>query len=195
MKQFAGYKAEEMEMITALPAGGYVAKILGVKIQDYSWGSVLVLMFDVCEGEYRDFFTKKYRNNDREDKKWSGNYRLTIPKEGDQYYDTNKKMFGNAMWAVEASNSGYHWDWNEQGLVGKQIGVIFRNREWDYNGSTGWTTECGAVTSTENIKTGNFKVPKDRPLKRDSSDSSAPSFNASPASNFEDIPADEDLPF
>ena len=59
-----------------LPAGGYVAKVLTAIVEDYSWGEVLVISFDIAEGEYKDFFSKQYRENTREDKKWKGNFRL-----------------------------------------------------------------------------------------------------------------------
>lgn len=185
MEKFDGFKAEQTLWNEPLPAGGYVAQIFGAKEESYDWGNVLVISFDIAEGKYAGYFNDLYKNTDRDDKKWKGHYRLTVPKEGSQYFESNRRIFNNAIWAIEESNSGYHWDWNEAGLKGKFIGVLFRNREWEYNGSTGWTTECGAVTSVEKIRTGDFKIPKDKPLKKVDA----------PADNFTHLATDEDLPF
>ena len=167
MKAFNGLEIKKsMSANEPLPAGGYVAKILNAKVEEYSWGEVLVISFDIAEGEYKDFFSKQYKENTREDKKWKGNFRLTVPQESNQYFDSQKRTFGNAIWAIEESNPGYHWDWNEATLKGKMVGVLFRNFEWSMDdGRSGWSTECCTFVSVEDVRTGNFKHPKDKPLR------------------------------
>ena len=166
MKAFNGLEIKKsVSTSEPLPAGGYVAKILNAKVEEYSWGEKLVISFDIAEGEYKDFFSKQYNENTREDKKWKGNFRLTVPNEGNQYFDSQKRTFGNAIWAIEDSNSGYHWDWNESALKGKTVGVLFRNYEYDVDGRQGWSTECCTFVSVEDVRTGNFKHPKDKPLR------------------------------
>ena len=190
MKQFSGFESKKSGGAhEPLPAGGYVAKILNVEEVSYSWGSVLLLSFDILEGEFKDFFANDYRSQDREDKKWRGTFRLRIPlDDGSEKDGWTKRAFGNAIWSIEASNPGYHWDWNEQGLKGKLLGVLFRNKEWEFNGNTGWTTECCALTSVEDIRNGKFRQPKDKPLKN------KPAETAS--SGFAEISGDDgDLPF
>lgn len=195
MKQFSGYKAEAPVRREKLPAGGYVARIMDAREQEYSWGSVLLISFDIAEGEHKDFFATDYRGQQQEDKKWRGTYRLRVPKDDGSEQDAwSKRSFGNAMWAVEVSNSGYHWDWNEGGLKGKLVGVLFRNKEWEMNGNTGWTTECCSLVDVESILENRFTMPKDKPLKQHSA-SSAPA--SSPSAGFEEvaIESDDDLPF
>ena len=191
MKAFNGLEIKKsVSANEPLPAGGYVAKILNAKVEEYSWGEKLVISFDIAEGEYKDFFSKQYKENTREDKKWKGNFRLTVPQESNQYFDSQKRTFGNAIWAIEKSNNGYHWDWNETALKGKMVGVLFRNFEWAMDdGRSGWATECCTLVSVEDVRTGNFKHPKDKPLKNKP-------VNNAPASNFTvlDDSAD-DLPF
>ena len=166
MKAFNGLEIKKsVSANEPLPAGGYVAKILNAKVEEYSWGEVLVISFDIAEGEYKDFFSKQYKENTREDKKWKGNFRLTVPQESNQYFDSQKRTFGNAIWAIEESNPGYHWDWNEAALKGKMVGVLFRNFEYDVEGRQGWSTECCTFVSVEDVRTGNFKHPKDKPLR------------------------------
>ena len=50
-------------------------------------------------------------------------------------------------------------------MKGKLVGVLFRNREWEMNGNTGWTTECCALTDVDDIRQGKYRQPKDKPLK------------------------------
>lgn len=191
MKAFNGLEIKKsVSTNEPLPAGGYVAKILNAKVEEYNWGEVLVISFDISEGEYKDFFSKQYKENTREDKKWKGNFRLTVPNEGNQYFDSQKRTFGNAIWAIEESNPGYHWDWNEATLKGKMVGVLFRNFEWAMEGRTGWSTEACTFVSVEDVRNGNYRQPKDRPLKN------KPVSNA-PASNFTVLDDDSlgDLPF
>ena len=69
MKQFSGYKAEAPVRKEKLPAGGYVAKIMDAREVEYSWGSVLLISFDIAEGEHKDFFKNDYRSQQQEDKK------------------------------------------------------------------------------------------------------------------------------
>lgn len=195
MKQFSGYKAEAPVRREKLPAGGYVARIMDAREQEYSWGSVLLISFDIAEGEHKDFFANDYRSQQQEDKKWRGTYRLRVPKDDGSEQDAwSKRSFNNAMWAVEASNPGYHWDWNEAGLKGKTVGVLFRNREWEMNGNTGWTTECCALTDADSIRENRYTMPKDKPLKQHTT-SSAPA--SSPSAGFEEvaIESDDDMPF
>lgn len=183
MKAFNGFEAKKQGgEREKLPAGGYVAKIMNAEEISYSWGSVLLISFDVIEGEYKDFFRRDYQENTNEDRKWRGTYRLTIPRDdGSEKDEWTKRTFGNAIWAIEDSNRGYTWDWNEAGLKNKTVGVLFRNREWEMSGNTGWTTECCKLTSVDDIRNGKFKMPKDKPLEN------------KPADSFADITKDDSM--
>ena len=191
MKAFNGLEIKKsVSASEPLPAGGYVAKILNAKVEEYSWGEVLVISFDIAEGEYKDFFSKQYKENTREDKKWKGNFRLTVPNEGNQYFDSQKRTFGNAIWAIEESNPSFRWAWDENALKGKMVGVLFRNFEWSMDdGRSGWSTECCTFVSVEDVRTGNFKQPKDKPLKRKES------YSSNQFSEMVEIDSTEDLPF
>lgn len=189
IKPYEGFKAEKITSNRALPAGGYVAKIYSAKIENYSWGQVLVVSFDITEGEYANFFTNQYKNNQNEDKKWKGTLRLTIPDEKSTYFESNKRSFNNFIFALEDSNSGYHFDWDEGKFKGKMLGVLFRNREWEFNGKTGWTTECAGSCPVADIRSGDFKVPADKPL--DNGSTQAAGTSADVLADDED----DDLPF
>ena len=190
IKSYNGYKPERTTARETLPAGGYVAKIMDATVINYDWGDVLKVDFDIAEGEYKGFFAADYRNNTNDDKKWRGTYRINIPNESNQYFDSQRKSFNNFIACLEETNSGFHFDWDESKLKGKGIGVLFRNKEWEYNGSTGWTTECCAVTTAKDVREGNFKMPKDKPLKAKTASTGTYS-----ASAFAPVEDDSDLPF
>ena len=168
MEKFSGFEPKKASGgRELLPAGGYIAKILNAEEVKYEWGKVIVISFDIAEGEYKDFFTKDYRAQTQEDKKWRGTYRLSEPKDDGTEKDSwTKNAFNNAIWSIQESNPGYHFDWDETKFKGKLVGVLFRNREWEMNGNTGWTTECCALTDVGSIKNNTFKVPKDKPLSK-----------------------------
>ena len=167
MKAFSGFESKRSASgRETLPAGGYVCQIQGARVEEFSWGSRLVLAIDVIEGEYKDIWKRDYDNNDREDKKWRGTFRVSIPKDDGSDQDAwTKRAFNNMIWSVEQSNPGYVWDWDEKKLKGKKIGILYRNREWEMNGNTGWTTEAAGSDSIDNIRDGKFKPLKDKPLK------------------------------
>lgn len=189
MKKFAGFEAKKSGGAREiLPAGGYVAKILNAEEVSYDWGNILLISFDILEGDYKDFFDADYSGQDIEDKKWRGTYRLREPKDdGSEKDGWTKRTLGNAIWAIEESNPGYHWNWDETTMKGKIVGVLFRNREWEMNGNTGWTTECCALTSADDIRKGNFRQPKDKPLKATSVSSTG--------NTWQEVTSNSELPF
>lgn len=196
IKAYNGAKAAKFANREPLPRGGYVLKIISAKVEEYDWGQMLILAVDVCEGEHKGFFERDFKANTNEDKKWRGTYRINVPTEGSQYFETQQKTFNNLIACLEESNSGYHWDWDESKLKGKLIGGLWRNKEWEMNGKTGWTTECCSVTDIASIREGNFKLPADKPLANKPAENNG-IFAAVQASGI-DIVADDkedDLPF
>ncbi len=193
--QYNGSKSEKATSFAPLPAGGYVAKIVGARIENYSWGSMLVIAFDICEGEHTGFFQEQFDNNTNDDKKWKGTYRITIPDEKSEYFSSQKRSFNNLIYALENSNGNYHFDWNEKNLKGLTFGVLFRNKEWEWNGKTGWTTECCAVTDADEIREESFTIPKDKPLANHATAAAATGTGVGNNPEFDTITDDDDLPF
>lgn len=168
MRPFNGYKPQKQGGTREiLPAGGYIAKILNAEEKNYTWGNVLLISFDIAEGEHAGFFNADYQNNTNEDRRWRGTFRLHIPKDdGSEKDGWTKNTFNGAIWAIEESNPGYAWNWDEKTLKDKMVGVLFRNEEWrsSNTGNTGWDTKCCKLESIEDIRNGKFKIPKDKPL-------------------------------
>lgn len=190
MKPFKSYEAKKAVSRQPIPAGGYVVKVLDAVEITYSWGNVLQISFDVIEGEHTGFFAADYKNNTNEDRKWRGVIRLTEPKEdGSEKDGWTIRSFNNAMFCFEDSNPGFHWDWDEKKLKGLIVGALFRKKEWEWEGKTGWTSECCALATAEDIRANKFTVPKDKPLaKKTTASQPGPS-------DFEEIVDDNDLPF
>lgn len=191
MKPFNGYEAKRQSSREILPAGGYVVKVLDVQEVTYTWGSVLEISFDVLEGDRKGFFAADYKSQTQEDKKWRGKYRLSEPKEdGSEKDEWTKRTFGGAMFAFEDSNAGFHWDWDENQLKGKVVGALFREKEWEMNGNSGWTTECCKLIPVEDIRQNRFKMPKPKPL---AEKPKTPVYTST--ADFEEIVDDDELPF
>lgn len=171
-----------------LPAGGYVGEIKKAEVVEYSWGKKLVMSYDITEGDYAGFFMKDWQNNANDDKKWRGNLSMNLPTDDGSIQDSwKKRAIGNLAASLEESNPGYHWDWDEKKLKGKKLGFLVREREWEMNGRTGWTTEACSCTDIETIRSGKFRVPKARTLPKSSA----------PAASTPDYSAvdESDLPF
>lgn len=154
-----------------LPVGGYVCKIKKAVVQSTDFGNQLCILFDIEDGEYAGFYADDYKFNQREDKKWKGVLRQWLPKDdGSEKDEWTKSSFKGLITSIENSNRGYQWNWDEASLAGKEIGIIFRNEEWKYNGKTGWTVRAFRATSVETIQDCSYTVPEDKPLKNKTSD-------------------------
>lgn len=204
MRPFKDY--ETTQTITGsrqLPVGAYICTILKAEEKVYNtskggeWHK-LEISFDIAEGENKGFYAADYRAQTGEDKKWKGVIRLNVPNDDGSEMDAwNKRSFKTNMQAIEESNNGYHWDWNEAQLKNKTVGIVFRSEEWEYNGRSGWRTAAFKFIPAADVKSGNFKIPDPKPLKGKAS-APQPVVNASALpdmSDFEDIISDSPLPF
>ena len=179
-----------------LPVGGYVLKVQNVRLDEGRNGNsdVLVIAFDIAEGEQAGFYKRNFDAQPQEDKKWKGTYRLYCPRDDGSEKDVwTKRRFKTVMEAFESSNQGYHWNWDEKTLKGKLIGGLFNNKEYDFNGRHGFFTNCHSLIDAQRIRDGKFKVPADTLL-----DHSGGAGGPVPdADGFMNIPdgIDEELPF
>lgn len=196
MKAFGNWEnvqaAREREQ---LPKGGYVVRIMDAAVREINGTNGTFERFeisvDIVEGEHKDFYANDYRSQSGEDKRWRGIVRHYLPKEdGSKEDGWTKSSFKAMMEAIEDSNTGYHWDWNEKGLKGKIVGCLVRSEEWEMDGRSGWTTKPFKLVPAADIRENRFKVPNDKPLKKKTYAKPAPGPEA-----FEEIPAMDDLPF
>lgn len=196
IKQFNDYENTKAYTDSVqLPRGGYVCKITGTKIEEGDYGQRIKIAFDIAEGDYAGYFQDKYSRNTNEDKKWPGVYTLNVPKDdGTEQDGWAKRRFRTFTNALEDSNPGYHFDWDETKFKGKLVGLIFNYREYSFNGNTGMTPNAAKAASIGDIKEGKFKIPGDKLL------STRPAGSATAAgsvSEFMNIPQteEEEIPF
>lgn len=178
-----------------LPVGAYVCKVKQVAIQSTDYGDQLCILFDIADGEYAGFYQDDFDANQRENKKWKGVLRQFLPKDdGSERDEWTKASFKGMVTAFENSNRGYQWNWDEKSLVGKEVGIIFRNEEWEYDGKTGWAVRPFRATSVDSVQDGDYTLPKDKPLKNRPADNygAAPTTQGS-FTTLED--SDGELPF
>lgn len=152
--------------IQTLPKGGYTMRVLGATVEENSIGQYVKIQMDVAEGEFRDFFRRDYENQQTEDKKWHCNYLLNVPKDdGTEQDGWTKRKFKTFTEALEESNPGYHFDWDEGKFKGLLIGGLFNERQYEKNdGSVGTSINLAMVCKVENIRTGRYTLPKDKLL-------------------------------
>ena len=166
MKQFEGFKSEASSAAyPMLPEGPYVAVIKAVKIDGQEPDQTLVIRVDVSEGEHAKYFTNRYEHDKaaggQYEVKYKGDYRLRIPNPRNTkalYPETDRRRFNDAIFRVEQSNPGYTWDWDENKLVGKTVGINMQAGE--YNGAP--YTTIGRFETANDVRNGIVKAMKPR---------------------------------
>lgn len=183
-----------------LPVGAYVCTIKQAVTQKNDYGEQLCVLIDISAGEWAGYYQENFDRNQREDKKWKGVLRLWVPKDdGSDKDEWTKSILKGFVTAVEESNRGFVWNWDERTLVKKEIGVLFRNEEWEWNGKSGWTARPFRAISVDSVEDGSYTIPKDKPLRNKTEavpDYTGYASPATPAPEFSML-EDEDaqLPF
>lgn len=191
-------EVQEFNDRAKLPLGAYVCKVKKTAIQSTDYGDQLCLLFDIMEGEFKDYFSTEFKANQNQNKKWKGLLKIWIPKDdGSEKDEWTKSTFKGMATAFEKSNPGYQWNWDEASLVGKNIGILFRNEEWEYEGKTGWAVRPFRAIPVDNVRGEDFTLPKDKPLKNKSDSSYADPLNTFIENNkgFVELEDEEELPF
>ena len=147
-------KIQESGSFEKLPVGGYIIKILAV--DDVPEKEYLKIFFDINDGEKKGFFQKAFKEDTRAEKKW--------PNAGSfirSYKEKALPMFKGFTNAIENSNKGYKWNFDEKSLVNKIVGVVIGEEEYlNQKGQVRTRTYVSAVRSVDTIKKGEFTVPE-----------------------------------
>lgn len=184
-------KVQPAGSIETIPAGAYVCKIEKCTEEKNKSGSGthLAVLFDIVEGDYRGFFMADWKSQTREDKFWRGIIRQNIPDEKSDKYEMQCRFFKAFVNAIEDSNDGYTWDWDEKKLKGKLIGVVFGEVEKKSQRGTIYTTAlANSVCSVDAARNGTVKIPE---LKRLSGSSAPFTSSTGPV----DVAVDDEIPF
>lgn len=174
-----------------LPLDAYVCKVVKGVVQTNDYGDQLCVLFDIAEGEQTGFYAKEFKSNTMKDKKWKGVLRVWLPRDdGSEKDEFTKSALKGFVTSIENSNPGYQWDWNENSLAGKLLGIMFRNEEWEFNGKHGWAVRPLRAMSADTVRSGDYTLPDPKPLK--GKDTTYLLGNSGMADLTED---DEELPF
>ena len=164
MKKFNDYETTQSYSNTEkLPVGGYVLKIANVRYEEGQNGNSdrIQLMFDIAEGEQKDFFRKQYDAQTSEDKKWKGTMSIYVPKDDGSEQDTwTKRRFKTVMEAFELSNTGYVWNWDENSLKGQLIGGVFGEIKTVIDGKDITYVGMRYTVTADDVRKGNYKIPE-----------------------------------
>lgn len=193
MKQFKGFGRKESVEWEQLPKGAYVIKLLNVKEEanKNSSGTHLAIAFDIAEGDYKGFYKKSFDNDTREDKKWPNDAVIYIncPEDNSEQWVVDN--FNKFMTAVEDSNEGYHWGWDESTLKNKLVGAKFCIEQSEYNGNIYDHTKAKWFLKAQKVRDGKYgKLPNDKLIESTGNSSGADDFM-----NIPDSIKDEEIPF
>lgn len=203
MKQFKGYdEAKKNAQYTGgrLPEGAYVCKVLEVKYtnsDDSSKSDTIEILFDIDEGDQKNFFKTQYANSTDENKKWKGRTRIYVPMDdGSERDNWTKNAFAKWTDAFEQSNKGYVWDWREAMWKGKIVGIVFGSTGTVIDGKEIVYTEARFPVPADTVRTG--KAPAAKFKAKDGYTGNGSAESAPTSTGFMSIPEgleDEGLPF
>jgi hypothetical protein len=136
-----------------LEVGGYICKILKVTVDNKQYGECLTIAFDIAEGERKGYYRRRFdaaKLANPQGAKWTGYYYQTINRDSEKI-----KYFKGFIGAVEKSNPGYKWDWNEKSLEGKLFGGVFGEEEYEAkDGTVKTSVKCRFVRSVDHVRNG-----------------------------------------
>ena len=116
-----------------LKLGGQICIIKNVKKYEHNGIKKISLELDINEGEQKGFYQKKYDERPDSAKFWDDGATLSFVEEPIEQKD--KEYIKGLIKAIESYNPNYKWDWDEEKLKDKIIGVNFSLKE--YQGSDG----------------------------------------------------------
>lgn len=199
MRKFNDYDTTKSYSSTPkLSAGAYPIKIQKVRLEEGQNGNSdrLVLKFDITEGEFKEFYRKNYEAQTSEDKKWKGTFQIYCPKDdGSEKDGWTKSRFKTIMEDIEASNSTFKWDWDENKLEGKVVGGVFGEINTIIDGKPITYVAMRQTVSIDNLKSGNYKIPA--PLNKNGATGSAPAPVDYSSGGFMSVApgSEEEIPF
>ena len=183
MKSFEGFKSEPpRKSFPQLPAGAYVCRIVAAREDGEYPDDSIILRLEIIEGEWAGYYTRRYKNDMERsvggnfELRYKGDFRIRAPREENPHIGNLEwavRAFNNAIWAIEDSNEGYHFDFNNiQALKGKTVGISVRNAQ--FQGML--YTEIGRLESVKEVRAGTVRPMRDKP------DRSAPTGYSAPTS-------------
>lgn len=175
MKELNLENVQEVQEYKKLIPGGYICIIK--EVEDVSEKEYLKIDFDIAEGEFKDYYSRLFRNKGF----WGGNYYIS-------YKESALSLFKGFITSVEKSNANYKWDNDEKKLIGKNFGLILGEEEYQsyVDGSIRTALRAKRAVSVDRIKKGDYEVPPKKIIESRQSNSKPP---------VENFILDDDVPF
>ena len=150
-------EVQEGGQFKELKAGAYVCKI--IKVEDFADKEYIHVSFDINEGELKGYFA------DSAGRLGEWPY---AGRDIRSYKQNALPYFKAFITAVEKSNDGYKWNWNEQSLVGQQVVAVFGEEEYNaLDGTIQVSTRVQEWRSLVALREGKIKAPTIKKLKSD----------------------------
>lgn len=185
--------------ISLPPVGAYVAEIQNVRLipAEGDRSEAIEMMIEITEGEFANRYHEVWQNQNERfgTAKYKGVYRLYPYSDSDPEW--KKISFSQDVWCVQESNPGYKWDWDENKLKGKKIGINVRKRLYTFTNSqgervNGETTEIGRFETIADVKAGKCRILKDRD-QREKQETAEP--DSTDGGNFTDVSKSVEVPW
>lgn len=162
-----------------LTSNGYICKIL--KVEDHPEKEYLKIYFDIFKGDNKGYFKMQYDGDTRKERKW--------PNAGTfirSYKNSAASMFKGFINAIERSNKGYQWNFDEKTLVNKVVGLIIADEQYqNQKGQVRVRNYVAAVCSVETIEKGEYEIPALKELTTTKATASTPAND--PIPDFGDV--------
>lgn len=196
MKKVEGFEqVEEAQNIPIIEPGAYICQITDV--EDVEEKQYLKVYFDIVEeGKFKGHFKKiEEQFGDKRGVIYRSYKRKALP------------FFKAFITAVEKSNDGYEWNWNEESLVNKYVVVVFGEEEYlpkdaEHINDTRTIVKPQDTRSIQAYKNGDIKTPKVKKMTESEKKEmwvyhgNSPEDTGTPSSDLDDIDvAEDDLPF
>ena len=162
-------KASSREHKSIIQPGWYAAVICKVAEGSTMSGSEFIeFWIDIIDGEFARYYEKDYKEQTG-DKKWRGTVR---------FFTSEKAlpMLKGAVTSIEESNPGYKFDWDENTIKGKKVGIGIRREQYESSdGQLKFTNRPFMFCDIKKVITGGMEPPKDKLVKTQPT-TSAPSY-------------------
>lgn len=174
------------------PVGGFICEIK--TIEDVPDKEYLKVGYDIAEAitpEQEEFVGMYAKRKDER----GFDYPTTIV----SYKEKSLPFFKGFVTAVEASNDGYTWDNDETKFIGKHVGFVIGEEEYEGKDKSGAPkvkvrTYVAERHSVDAIKDGDFKVPEFKKLEQKTVTREANPFATNGSKPAEESPVSEPMP-
>jgi hypothetical protein len=143
---------EEATEYKRIGTGGFTCKI--TKVEDVTDKEYLKIEYDVADGDFKNYYQELFDSKSF----WGGKFIKS-------YKEKALPFFKGFITSIENSNKGFKFDNDETKLVGKLIGLIVGEEEYNKaDGTVGNRLYVDKCTSVDKIKSGEFEVPAAKKL-------------------------------